>query len=96
MKEIIRILKIENDSAPILLFGLYNPVPESEEIEKQFDRWNNSIAELAKGNDRIYFINTNDLFKGKQKKEYFHDSLHPNHKGYKLIAERVLTKFEFK
>ncbi|WP_369425917.1 SGNH/GDSL hydrolase family protein [Cytobacillus pseudoceanisediminis] len=43
----------------------------------------------------ITYISTNELFKGKNKKQYFADSLHPNGKGYEMIADRIMEGFSF-
>jgi lysophospholipase L1-like esterase len=44
----------------------------------------------------MLFIPINDLFKDKKKTKYFSDKLHPNEKGYQLIANRVLESYDFK
>lgn len=95
LKAILQNLKESNEETPILLLGLYNPFPDSREIEVIIDDWNKEIIRLAKKDERITYIQTNDLFKGKGKNGYFSDSLHLNSKGYKLIANRVLEKYEF-
>ncbi|CAM3766221.1 GDSL-type esterase/lipase family protein [Mesobacillus thioparans] len=92
---IINILTEKNEQAPILLLGLYNPYPDSKTIEAVIDEWNNDINNLIKDEKRIVYIPTNDLFKGKNKKQYFSDSLHLNDKGYKLVSDRILEKYQF-
>jgi lysophospholipase L1-like esterase len=94
LKAIINILKENNGDAPILLLGLYNPYPGSGEIEMIIDDWNKEINQVIQ-DENITYIQTNDLFKGKDKKDYFSDSLHLNDKGYKLIATRILEKYDF-
>lgn len=95
LKAIINILKERNEDAPILLLGLYNPYPDSEQIEAILDDWNKDIIHVVQKEEGILYIPTNDLFKGKEKKSYFSDSLHLNDKGYKLIANRILEKYDF-
>lgn len=92
---IISILTEQNEQAPILLLGLYNPYPDSKAIETVIDDWNNGINKMIKDEKRIVYIPTNDLFKGKNKKQYFSDSLHLNDKGYKLVSDRILEKYQF-
>lgn len=92
----VSILKENNEDAPILLLGLYNPYPKSEEIEAILDEWNRDIIETTQDEQRITYIPTNDLFKGKVKKDYFSDTLHLNDKGYNLVADRILEKYDFK
>ncbi|HAQ07922.1 MAG TPA: hypothetical protein DCR24_10500 [Bacillus bacterium] len=93
---ILKILKENNDTAPILLLGLYNPYPDSAQIEPIIDGWNNEILKTINGEKRITYIPTNDLFKGKAKENYFSDSLHLNDRGYRLIADRIIDKYPFK
>jgi lysophospholipase L1-like esterase len=95
LNTIISILTEQNDQAPILLLGLYNPYPDSKAIETVIDDWNNGINKMIKDEKRIVYIPTNDLFKGVNKKQYFSDSLHLNDKGYKLVSDRILEKYQF-
>lgn len=95
LNAIISILTEQNEQAPILLLGLYNPYPDSKAIETVIDDWNNAIIKMIKDEKRIVYIPTNDLFKGKNKKQYFSDSLHLNDKGYKLVSDRILEKYQF-
>lgn len=93
---IIRILTKKNEHAPILLLGLYNPYPDSKAIDEVIDGWNKEVIKKVRDEKQIVYIPTNDLFKGKNKKQYFSDSLHLNDEGYKLIAERILESYNFK
>jgi lysophospholipase L1-like esterase len=95
LNAIISILTEQNEQAPILLLGLYNPYPDSKAIETVIDDWNNGINKMIKDEKRIVYIPTNDLFKGKNKNQYFSDSLHLNDKGYKLVSDRILEKYQF-
>ncbi|MBM7586994.1 lysophospholipase L1-like esterase [Bacillus pakistanensis] len=95
LEAIIDNLESSNYDAPILLLGLYNPYPQGEKIEQYIDNWNQSIKKMAIKNSRIVYIPMNDVFKGKDKKEYFYDSLHPNRKGYELISNRIEQKYHF-
>ncbi|WP_176167307.1 GDSL-type esterase/lipase family protein [Mesobacillus jeotgali] len=95
LNSIIKTLTNKNKQAPILLLGLYNPYPDSKAIEVVIDEWNNDINKIIKDEERIVYIPTNDLFKGKNKKQYFSDSLHLNDKGYKLVTDRIIEKYQF-
>jgi lysophospholipase L1-like esterase len=95
LSAILNILGDNNEEAPILLLGLYNPYPDSMAIEAVIDDWNKEIMKEAENEKQIVFIPTNDLFKGTDKTQYFSDSLHLNDKGYKLIAERILERYTF-
>lgn len=95
LSAILNILTDKNENAQILLLGLYNPYPDSTAIETVIDDWNSEIKKAAKQENQVVYIPTNDLFKGKDKKQYFSDSLHLNDEGYNLIAERILEKYSF-
>lgn len=91
LTSILDTLRKENHSAPIHLIGLYNPYPGDKEIEGHIDQWNKLNMKVAAEYEGINFIPLNGVFKNKPKAEYFSDSLHPNEKGYKLIAWRILN-----
>jgi lysophospholipase L1-like esterase len=93
---ILETMETANNDAPIILLGLYNPYPDGDKIEKYIDHWNESIQKTAEQDENITYISTNELFKGKNKKQYFSDSLHPNGKGYELIADKILNEYSFK
>ncbi|PWW29529.1 lysophospholipase L1-like esterase [Cytobacillus oceanisediminis] len=93
---ILETLETANNDAPIILLGLYNPYPDGDKIEKYIDHWNESIQKTAEQDESITYISTNELFKGKNKKQYFSDSLHPNGKGCELIADKILNEYSFK
>lgn len=95
LKGILETLEKANSDAPIILIGLYNPYPDGDQIEKYIDHWNESIRKTAEEDKNITYISTNELFKGKNKKQYFADSLHPNGKGYELIADKILKGYSF-
>ncbi|GGF26541.1 hypothetical protein GCM10010954_26990 [Halobacillus andaensis] len=94
LEEIIEVIRGENEDAPILFLGLYNPYPDSEEIEEEVVEWNDNSQTIVDDYDRIKFISTNDLFKEKSS-EYFSDALHPNKKGYDLITEKIVEEYDF-
>ncbi|WP_409291915.1 GDSL-type esterase/lipase family protein [Peribacillus sp. SCS-37] len=89
-------VKTLNQDVPIILIGLYNPYPESgRKIEHYIDDWNKSVYSLAKHKRNVAYIPTNNLFKDKEKDEYFFDELHVNDKGYDLIADRIANNYHF-
>ncbi|CAH0232830.1 MULTISPECIES: GDSL-type esterase/lipase family protein [Peribacillus] len=96
LKKITSTLIEANDKADILVVGLYNPIKGNQKLEKHIRDYNLSIKGIADKDKRMLFIPTNDLFEDKKKTEYFSDKLHPNEKGYQLIANRVLESYDFK
>ncbi|MEW4223975.1 GDSL-type esterase/lipase family protein [Rossellomorea marisflavi] len=97
LDEIIDTLHTLNEDAPILVIGLYNPYPdrESDKIEAYVDDWNETIIKEVKKQENVKYVSSNPLFKGKSKGEYFSDSLHPNGKGYDLIADQIMDSYNF-
>ncbi|ESU31636.1 hypothetical protein G3A_15590 [Bacillus sp. 17376] len=95
LRAILNILNDNNENTPIFLLGLYNPYPDNAAIEAIIKDWNKEIIKAAKNEKQVIYIPTNDLFKGKDKQQYFSDSLHLNDKGYNLIADRILKNYKF-
>lgn len=89
MEEILPAIRGFNSSVPIIVVGLYNPFQQSERLNEIVSDWDDSIQEITEHHEDTYFIPTNDLFTDKNKEDYFSDALHLNHKGYKLIADRI-------
>ncbi|SFA70772.1 Lysophospholipase L1 [Bacillus sp. cl95] len=95
MKAILELLRTANKSAPIVVVGIYNPYPDGEKIESYIDEWNEATEEIAKSQKNTVFVGTNDLFKGKNKSDYFSDSLHLDEDGYELLANRIMNQHNF-
>jgi lysophospholipase L1-like esterase len=94
---ILDTLEKTNKDAEILVIGLYNPYPDkdSDKIEAYVDEWNQTIVREVKKHGKVKYVSSNPLFKGKDKQQYFHDSLHPNGKGYELMAEQIMKEYNF-
>ncbi|ASF41088.1 hypothetical protein CEH05_18745 [Halobacillus halophilus] len=95
LNEIFQRVENLNPDVPIYLVGLYNPfeyyfnnIPELGQIMSD---WNRVSKEVISNYEQAEFIPIKDIFLGAEeellwKEDYFH----PNEKGYKRIAERVL------
>ncbi len=94
IRKILSIIRDKNPDAPILFLGLYNPFPDSVQIEKVIEEWNMTSYEIVNEYPRVKFISTNELFQEKST-EYFSDSLHPNKKGYDLITKKIVNEYNF-
>jgi len=77
-----------------LFLGLYNPYPDSQEIEDEIVEWNEKSQAIVDDYENIKFILTNELFQEKST-DYFSDALHPNEKGYSLITKKILDEYDF-
>ncbi|WP_417897886.1 GDSL-type esterase/lipase family protein [Bacillus haimaensis] len=94
LKRILGIIREENKDVPILFLGLYNPYPDSQEIEDEIVEWNEKSQAIVDDYENIKFISTNELFQEKST-DYFSDALHPNEKGYSLITKKILDEYDF-
>ncbi|MGP4076202.1 SGNH/GDSL hydrolase family protein [Halobacillus sp. K22] len=95
LNEIFQRVERLNPDVHIYLIGLYNPfeyyfnnIPELGQIMSD---WNRVSKEVISNYEQAEFIPIKDIFLGAEeellwKEDYFH----PNEKGYKRIAERVL------
>ncbi|MFD2923557.1 SGNH/GDSL hydrolase family protein [Halobacillus naozhouensis] len=95
LHEVMQRIEELNPDAPFYLIGLYNPfskyfdnIPELTQI---INEWNRIGKEVVSEHDQAVFIPIKDIFAGKLD-EYLwkQDHFHPNEKGYKQIAKRVL------
>ncbi|MDG5470545.1 GDSL-type esterase/lipase family protein [Jeotgalibacillus sp. ET6] len=94
IKEILSIIRSENQNVPILMLGLYNPYPDIEELNEIVKDWNRTTVKVTSEEEQLKFISTNGLFEEKST-EYFSDKLHPNDKGYKLITKKIVEEYNF-
>lgn len=95
LHSIIQQVQEINPNAPIYLVGLYNPfdqyfnnIPELAQIMVD---WNATSRGVLNDYAQATFIPIGDLFEGSEEELLWEeDYFHPNERGYKLMAERVL------
>ena len=90
-----------NPTATIYYIGLYNPFEDllvglNDQFKSIIDEWNNTTQTILNLYTNTVFIPTYDLFTGKLDQLLYTDHFHPNHKGYKLISERLLSEIQDK
>lgn len=87
-------LKNINGEADIFLIGFYNPFHQYFSYIKELDHivnsWNDVGLRVTKQYEHVHFIPLKDLFDDASVNYFADDHFHPNHLGYKRIAERVL------
>lgn len=71
----------------IRLLGLYNPFPEMPEAGRWIRQLNNHLLKYRSKNIAVAPIQ--QVFKGKQKQYLSSDRIHPNAKGYLVIAQQL-------
>ncbi|MCA0971177.1 GDSL-type esterase/lipase family protein [Halobacillus litoralis] len=95
LREILQIVNETNPDASIYLIGLYNPfedyfqnIPELGRITSD---WNQISRRVVDDFNRTSFIPIRDVFSNNAEDLLWQqDRFHPNERGYKRIAERVL------
>lgn len=95
LRDILRIVHEENPDASIYLIGLYNPfegyfrnIPEVGQITSD---WNQTSRRVVGEFNRTTFIPIRDIFENTTEDLLWkEDHFHPNERGYKRMAERVL------
>jgi lysophospholipase L1-like esterase len=95
LHDIIQKVEELNPDAPIYLLGLYNPfnqyftnIPELGQI---MGDWNATSRGVINDYEQATFIPIRDIFEGSEEELLWEEDLfHPNERGYKKMAERVL------
>lgn len=92
LKEIMNLIQSKNKKCKIVFIGLYNPFGEeiSQENLKILYEWNYKTEGFLSSYPNVVFIPTYDLFKYNLDNYLAQDKFHPNSKGYKAIANRIL------
>ncbi len=78
----------------VYLLGFYDPFSkyfqEIKELSMIVEEWNETSQMIAEEQENSTFIPTTDLFEGDEANLFAEDNFHPNDRGYKLMAQRVL------
>ncbi|MBC1373060.1 SGNH/GDSL hydrolase family protein [Listeria booriae] len=100
LKELLDEVRRLNADAPIYLFGIYNPYTTYFSEMKVFDdiiaNWNAATKKTLKAEKNAYFISINEQLEergatkvGKANPNLADDFFHPNHSGYKKMADAL-------
>jgi lysophospholipase L1-like esterase len=83
-----------NPDTNVYLIGFYNPFEgyfnDIQELDVIMRGWNDAGKSVTEEYENVHYIPTADLFNNTKLELLAGDYFHPNSKGYKLIAERVL------
>jgi lysophospholipase L1-like esterase len=87
-----------NPEAEIYLIGFYNPFEryfgEIEQLGMIMESWNEAGMAVTEEFENVNYIPISDLFSSSDENLLAEDHFHPNTKGYKLMARRVLDFLE--
>lgn len=82
--------------APILLYNVYNPIPEgtigSTWGNNILERVNDKIKDVAIVNKDVFYLDCYSAFKGKQDTLLIKNNTHPNTEGQEVLAKLSLEK----
>jgi lysophospholipase L1-like esterase len=92
LNQVVELIKNKNKDCRVVFIGLYNPFGEKlgQDNLKTLHDWNYKTEQLLSSYSDMVFIPTYDLFKYNLDNYLAQDNFHPNSKGYKAIANRVL------
>ncbi len=95
MGAILNHLRSLNDTAPILVTTLYNPI-STEEIyypltEKLLRKWNAGMRKISSQFPEVTVIEVASLLQT-AKEDWLADEIHPNEYGYRLIAKQIVEQ----
>lgn len=93
LQEILTAIRKQNQEAPIVLVGLYNPFynwfADVEEMNQIVDEWNVESNSIVGMDGNAYFVDIHDIFLNNEENLLYTDYFHPNDRGYQLIADRI-------
>ncbi len=95
VKSIVKTVRDQNPDALLILSELYNPLQLDDSIASYadmfLDGWNESVYSIAKVNQPSIVLPIRKLISN-DKKELLFDQVHPNDKGYTIIADSFTKK----
>lgn len=92
LQAILSEIRKQNPTAPIFIFGLYNPfgdLEQARETTRLVHQWNETTQQVAANYSHVVMIPTYDLFQLTPNKYLFTDHFHPNKLGYTRMADRL-------
>lgn len=88
MLETIRDIEGSGDNPmPIILVGLYNPLPLMKEASVWVRKFNEYLHNLSGPN--VCVVDVYDMFLGRERELLYSDHIHPNARGYAVMAEQI-------
>ncbi|MEY8347669.1 GDSL-type esterase/lipase family protein [Bacillus cereus] len=89
IKNIVKTVRTLNPNALLILSELYNPLQLDDSIASYadmfLDGWNDAVYSISKANQPSIVLPIRKLISN-DKKDLLYDQVHPNDKGYEIIA----------
>lgn len=93
LRQIVEKIRETNQSAEIILVGLYNPFLSISEVLSELDNvienWNTTSQDVLSQIPNTTFVKVDDIFKNSNERLLSTDEFHPNVRGYELMGERI-------
>jgi lysophospholipase L1-like esterase len=97
LEGILQVIRKQNQQAPVLMFGLFNPfeglIQDTERLNRHLIDWNANLTKVVQSHPGMKVVPTFDLFQGNVKELLSVDHFHPNGSGYERMAERMAQVF---
>ncbi|GGE54207.1 GDSL-type esterase/lipase family protein [Priestia taiwanensis] len=95
LEQILEIIRQENEDAVIVLSELYNPIQLDNNLASIADSfigdWNDELFNLSVKYGPATVMETSKLLTADTRKSWAFDEVHPNDKGYKLLADEMVS-----
>ncbi|PTM59452.1 GDSL-type esterase/lipase family protein [Desmospora activa] len=95
LNNILKEIRGLNPDAPILLTSLYNPISPDESYYglsvKLLQQWNRGMKKIAYQYGLTHVVDVDDRLRTAHN-SWLSDEIHPNEKGYRLIADGILEE----
>jgi lysophospholipase L1-like esterase len=95
LEQILDIIRQENPDAVIVLSELYNPLELNSTLTNiantLLDDWNDEVFNLSVKYAPATIIETSKLLTADTRETWAFDQVHPNDKGYKLLADEMVS-----
>ncbi|PTX64890.1 lysophospholipase L1-like esterase [Melghirimyces profundicolus] len=92
---ILKEIRSLNHEAPILITSLYNPVSKGEPFYRisnhLLNQWNVGLKQMAYGYSLTLVVDVADRLPAGSR-NWLSDQIHPNDRGYRLIADGILDE----
>ncbi|ENH97687.1 hypothetical protein J416_03946 [Gracilibacillus halophilus YIM-C55.5] len=95
LEQILQQIQTIQPDAQVYLLGFFNPFEkyfnDIEALDRIMTRWNNESKNVANQFEQTTFIPMKNIFQGRSENVFAEDNFHPNQRGYRIMAERVIS-----